>query len=80
MYTFMSINGSSGSCHPRRDAEPIPIRNRLWTDLHVVRKMKVPSEQHSKQGRHVQILTGCKKNIFWEKMFNQYMSSFRHQR
>ena len=40
MYTFMSINGSSGSCHPRRDAELIPICNRLLTDLHVVRKMK----------------------------------------
>ena len=36
----MSINGSSGSCHPRRDAELIPICNRLLTDLHVVRKMK----------------------------------------
>ena len=41
MYTFMSINGSSGSCHPRRDAELIPICNRLLTDLHVVRKMKL---------------------------------------
>ena len=40
MYTFMSINGSSGSCHSRRDAELIPICNRLLTDLHVVRKMK----------------------------------------
>ena len=40
MYTFMSINGSSGSCHHRRDAELIPICNRLLTDLHVVRKMK----------------------------------------
>ena len=40
MYTFMSINGSSGSCHPRRDAELIPICNRLLTDLHVIRKMK----------------------------------------
>ena len=40
MYTFMSINGSSGSCHTRRDAELIPICNRLLTDLHVVRKMK----------------------------------------
>ena len=37
----MSINGSSGSCHPRRDAELIPICNRLLTDLHVVRKMKL---------------------------------------
>ena len=36
----MSINGSSGSCHPRRDAELIPICNRLSTDLYVVRKMK----------------------------------------
>ena len=36
----MSINGSSGSCHPRRDAELIPICNRLLTDLHVIRKMK----------------------------------------
>ena len=44
MYTFMSINGSSGSCHPRRDAELIPICNRLLTDLHVIRKMKVPLE------------------------------------
>ena len=43
MYTFMSINGSSGSCHPRRDAELIPICNRLLTDLHVVRKMKCTS-------------------------------------
>ena len=41
MYTFMSINGSSGSCHPRRDAELIPICNRLLTDLHVIRKMKL---------------------------------------
>ena len=41
MYTFMSINGSSGSCHPRRDAELIPICNRLLTDLHLVRKMKL---------------------------------------
>ena len=40
MYTFMSINGSSGSCHPRRNAELIPICNRLLTDLHVIRKMK----------------------------------------
>ena len=37
----MSINGSSGSCHPRRDAELIPICNRLLTDLHVIRKMKL---------------------------------------
>ena len=37
----MSINGSSGSCHPSRDAELIPICNRLLTDLHVVRKMKL---------------------------------------
>ena len=36
----MSINGSSSSCHPRRDAELIPICNRLLTDLHVIRKMK----------------------------------------
>ena len=36
----MSINGSSGSCHPRCDAELIPICNRLLTDLHVIRKMK----------------------------------------
>ena len=40
MYTVMSINGSSGSCHPRCDAELIPICNRLLTDLHVIRKMK----------------------------------------
>ena len=40
MYTVISINGSSGSCHPSRDAELIPICNRLLTDLHVIRKMK----------------------------------------
>ena len=55
MYTFMSINGSSGSCHPRRDAELIPICNRLLTDLHVVRKMKLNLSITSTKNFHLSI-------------------------
>ena len=78
MYTFMSINGSSGSCHPRRDAELIPICNRLLTDLHVVRKMKCPLIRtvQNISNEHVFTFTNFKRNT---KRWHYFICTTQHR-